>query len=196
MASPQNPVGSWSDYYTAALKAPLHPLYEEIDKWLPQTGMALELGAGVGNGVVHLIEKGLTVTAVDAESEAIQIIRERAPEAIVIESLFQDLSLSEETYDVVVAGFSLFFLTAGEFIEFWPRLVSSVRAGGIIAGQLMGPHDDWVARGYSAHSHDEAWQLLSPFVVLHFEEAERDGQTTLSTPKHWHVHHFVARKPD
>lgn len=172
---------------------PLHPIFRRLEPLLPETGEALELGAGVGHGVVFLVDRGLTVTAIDAEPEACQILRERAPSATVIESRFEEVDLPENRFDVVAAGFSLFFLTAPDMADFWPRLVSSMTRGCLFAGEFLGMRDDWVADGYLGHPEEEVRTFLGGFEILSWEEAERDGKTSMGTDKHWHVYHVVAK---
>ncbi len=193
MASRPNPVSTWSEYFASMLDKPLHLIFRQIDPLLPKTGHALELGAGVGMGVVHLIEKGLTVTAIDAEPEAVRIIRERAPTANVVESRFEQFDLIPRSYDVVIAGFSLFFLTPTEFAQFWPRLLASMKPECVFAAEFLGLKDDWVKEGYLGHSESEVRRLLQPFSIQYWEQAERDGKTSQGTDKHWHVYHVVAR---
>lgn len=185
----------WSDYYQAMLSRPLHPHYENLDPHLPEGGDALELGCGVGQGVVHLVEKGFHVTAVDAEQEALDILRSRLPAGAPVELVrrsFQDLELA--SYDVVAAHFCLFFLAPEEFASFWPRLVESVKPGGLLSAQFLGVNDEWRDRGYTVHRAEQVDEMLRPFEVLFLEEVERDGETAVGTAKHWHVFHVVARK--
>jgi tellurite methyltransferase len=187
----------WSAYFRASAEKPLHPIWEHIDPLLQPGQIALELGCGVGHSVAHLAEKGLKVIAVDQEPEALELTKKRLPagaEVTLVKSQFQDLGLDAASLDLVVAGFSLFFLRDWEFGQVWKRVVAALKPGGIFAGQLLGDHDDWVERGYTVHSRAEAETLLTGFDVLYFEEAERDGETTLGEPKHWHVFHLVARK--
>ncbi|MEA2552419.1 MAG: tellurite methyltransferase [Fimbriimonadaceae bacterium] len=189
------PVEDWSAYYEAMQSKSLHPHYANLDPYLPSEGEALELGCGVGQGVVHLLEKGLHVTAVDAEDEALAILRSRLPNgapAKLVKTDFQELQM--DRYDVVVAHFCLFFLTPGEFDVFWPRLVDSIKPGGLLSCQLLGVNDEWRDRGYTTQAKKQVEELLNPFEVLFFEEVERDGETAQGTPKHWHVFHVVARK--
>jgi len=193
MPSKPNPVSTWREYFASMLAMPLHPLYAQIDPYLPKHGKALELGAGVGHGVLHLLKKGLDVTAVDAEPEAARILSERAPQATIIESRFKDKDLPSATYDVVVAGFSLFFLTQQELSEFWPRLLASMKSGAIFAGEFLGLNDDWAKEGYLGHPEPEIRRMLSSFEILHWQEDERGGKTSQGTTKHWHVYHVVAR---
>ena len=191
-----NPV-NLSEYFRATLDKPLHPIFEQLDPHLPKQGVALELGCGVGTGVLHLLERGLSVVAVDSEREALDLLEERLPEGAdvaVLETRFQDLQLPPETYDVVVAGFSLYFLSPEEFASFWPRLVRAMKPGGVLAGQLLGVNDSWNDQGFSLHTREEVDRLLEPFDVLHLEEVERDGKTVWGEAKHWHAFHIVARK--
>jgi len=175
------------------LDKPPHPIYRQLDPFLPEAGEALELGAGVGHGVLHLLERGLKVTAIDAEPEACELLRQRAPSARVIEGRFEEIELPPSHYDVVVAGFSLFFLTQQELAHLWPRLLASMKPGALFAGEFLGLRDDWVRDGYLGHPESEVREMLDRFDILYWEEAERDGKTSQGTDKHWHVYHVVAQ---
>lgn len=197
MAGTTTMAEKWSDYFKASLEKPLHPLWQEIDPHLLPGQIALELGCGAGNGVSHLIAKGLKVIAVDQEPEALELTRRQLPEGAQVHLLkaqFQDLGLDRNSLDVIVAGFSLFFLRPWEFGQVWPRLVTALRERGIFGGQFLGVHDDWASRGYTTHTRGEVEALFGGFEILYLEEVERDGETMLREPKHWHVFHVVARK--
>jgi tellurite methyltransferase len=191
MNPPINPVGSWEEYFASTRDLPLHPLYRVLEPYLPTEGRVLELGCGVGTGARWLAERGLQVHAVDALPEAFD--ETTKPPNLTFECTYmQALDLPPASYDVVVAGFCLFFLTREELAAFWPRLVAALRPGGLFMAQFLGERDDW-ARDYLAQTRPELEAMLAPFEVLHWEEAERDGKTSQGTPKHWHVHHLVAR---
>lgn len=189
----------WSAYFQASLDKPLHPLWDEIDPLLPPEGRALDLGCGVGAGAAHLAERGLSVVAVDQQSEALAQTAARLPtgsDVHLVQSSFQTLDLPPESFDVVVAFFTLFFLDRAEFGAFWPRLVAAIKPGGIFAGQLLGPRDDW-AHECATFTSGEIDSLLAPFTTISREEVQRDGETLAREPKHWHVTHVVAAKrPD
>ena len=185
----------WSEFYQATLNRALHPHYENIDPHLPAGGDALDLGCGVGRGVLHLVEKGFRVTAVDKEQEAIDHLHSIMPKGAPIKTVvsgFEDLQL--ETYDVVIAQFSLFFLSPPAFDAFWTRLLKAIRPGGLLSMQLLGTRDEWKDHGYTMHTREQVDELLKPFDVLFLDEVERDGETAVGTKKHWHVFHIVARK--
>lgn len=186
---------TWSDFYEATLQKPLHPIYGHLEPHLPPSGVALELGCGVGTGVLWLLGKGFEVYANDAEPEALELLKHRLPSSGKVHLLpgrFEELELPE--VDVVVAGFSLFFLDAPSFYAFWQRVVRSVRPSGLFAVQFLGPNDDWAERDYAVHDADEVRALFHGWEILYWEEAERDGETAVGEPKHWHIFHVVARK--
>jgi tellurite methyltransferase len=187
----------WSAYFKATHDKPLHPIWEQIDPYLQPGSIALDLGCGTGIATAHLLEQGLKVLAVDQEPEALELTRGRIGEnadATLVRAQFQDLGLEPESLDVVFAGFSLFFLREWEFGQVWKRIAAALKPGGIFAGQLLGVNDDWAERGYTVLTRDQVLDLLHRFELLHLEEAERDGETSLREPKHWHVFHVVARK--
>lgn len=135
------------------------------------------------------------VVAVDASEVGLNYLRKALPSDSDVElicSNFQDLQLS--TYDVAVACFSLFFLPPDDFGRFWPRVVHSIRPGGLFAGQFLGVNDSWNERDFTLHEKGDVEGLLKGFKVLMLTEEENDGQTALGEFKHWHVFHVIARK--
>jgi len=184
----------WEAYYEARLEKPLHPIFERLEPHLPPGGVALELGCGVGAGVLWLLERGFEVVAVDRDERALEIVEGRLPQGARCRLVLADLAdYSPPPADVVVAGFSLFFLPRSEFQGFWSRLRTALPPGGLFAGQLLGVDDDWRTRGYTVHTEDEIRDLFEGFAMLDWEEANRPGKTALGEDKHWHVFHVVAR---
>jgi trans-aconitate methyltransferase len=185
---------NWSDYYKLSASKPPHEILSKLDLYLPETGHCLDLGCGVGNGTGFLLERGLSVLAVDADAEAVQIVGHRFPHAEAKRSTFQDLELDANSFDVVIALFSLFFLPPEAHQIFWAKVVASMKPGSLFAGQFLGPDDDWVSRGYAFHNRDALEGLFQGFQLLDLEEANRDGSTLQGEHKHWHVFHVVAKK--
>jgi trans-aconitate methyltransferase len=185
----------WSEYYEATLKKPLNPFFAAFEPHLPKGGLALDLGCGVGHGTLRLLELGFEVEAIDADPQAIEITGSRLPQhsrcRLQIAS-FEDYLVP--SHDVCLALFSLFFLPPGAYQRFWERLVTAMRPGTVFGGQLLGTKDDWRDRGYTLHDAESAHEQFQGFDVLHWEEAERDGETAIGNPKHWHVFHVVAAK--
>lgn len=185
----------WSRYFAATADKPVHPIFDSLERFLPQQGTALDLGCGAGRGTVWLIEEGLDVVAVDISQEALDYVATRVPKdsnAKLICSSFQDLDL--DSYDIVVGCFTLFFLNPSEFADFWPRLRAAINPGGLFAGQFLGVNDDWRERDFTVHTRADVDELLEGLEVLLLEEEERDGETAIGERKHWHVFHVIARK--
>ncbi len=171
-------------------------MYGLLAPHLDSPGYAIELGCGVGHGVLWLLDQGWEVLANDSDPEAITIVRERSgdhPKLKTSTEPMQDLALGDP--DLIVAGFSLFFLQPEVFAEFFPRMLNSLAPGGLFCGQLLGINDAWRERGYVLHDEKRLRSELSGMEILHWEEVERDGETALGEPKHWHVFHVIARSP-
>jgi SAM-dependent methyltransferase len=185
----------WGAYFEATLDKPLHPIYERLAPHLPGGGTALELGCGVGTGVLWLLDQGVEVIAVDRDERALEIVAGRLHEAARCRLVHADFeAFSPPRVEVVVAAFSLFFLPPPVFEEFWVRVRRALLPGGLFAGQLLGVHDEWRSRGYTVQTAEEVRTLLDGFEILDWEEADRPGKTALGEEKHWHVFHVVARK--
>lgn len=185
----------YRQYVAATSEGPANRLFDLLDPHLPEQGEVIDLGCGTGRGTLRLASRGLHVTAVDRESEGLDVLRSKLPDASkvrIVQSSFQGLSL--DSYDVIVACYSLFFLPPPDFTDFWPRVAKAIRPGGIFAGEFLGPHDDWREAGYTVMTEQEVRKLFEGFTVLYFEEEDKDGDTAIGVPKHWHVFHVIARK--
>lgn len=67
--------------------------------------------------------------------------------------------------------------------------------GGVFAGELFGPHDDFAAwPDVNTHDRTAVERLLDGLDVLVLREDDRDGSSFAGT-KHWHVFHIVAIRP-
>lgn len=183
-------MGPWDDYFASTRGLPVHPIYSALQPHLPVSGTALELGCGVGTGARWLADQGLHVTAIDALLDKAAPVA--SPGVTYHQAYIQELGFARSSFDVVVAGFCLFFLRAQELEAFWPRMQGWLKPHGVFAGQFLGPRDDWAGE-YLSQSRDDLKELLHPFATLHMEEVERDGRTSQGTPKHWHVVHFIGR---
>ena len=185
-------VETWDAYYEASLTKPLHPIFAALEPYLPANGLAVDLGFGVGQGVRFLRSHGLDVRAVDSDPKALTFL---ALDPHVEATCEDFMAFKMPECDVVLAVFSLFFLSQSDFSSFCPNMVAKVRPGGLFAGQLLGLNDDWVkSKGCSSLSTSELKRAFKGWEFLHFEEVDRDGETILRESKHWHVYHIVARK--
>ena len=158
-------------------------------------GVAIELGCGIGHGLLFLLEKGYEVYGVDNSSYALGILRERLPHGANAHLIEADMaSWPLPKADVIAAGFSLFFLNQEELEAFMPRVIEAIKPGGLFAGQFLGKNDEWASRGHGLMDAETLREMFRDFEVIHFDEVQREGETTLKQAKFWHVFHVVARK--
>jgi tellurite methyltransferase len=182
-------------YYQATLDKPLHDVYRILEPHLPKSGIAVDLGCGVGTATLFLAEMGLEVYAIDLQPQAVAILRSRLPAGANVHAEVADMATWEiPACEVVVAGFSLFFLNQEQLEALWPRLVKSIRPGGLFSGQFLGPNDEWAGKGHALVDGASLRSMLAEFDLIHYDEVDREGQTALGNAKHWHVFHVVARK--
>lgn len=192
---PPNPVSSWQEYFDVTRPMPLHPLFGELEPYLSSGGRAADLGCGVGHAVLFLAGRGYEVEAYDGHIQALETLRSRLEPGMRVtthHSLLQDAFLEPGAYDVVVAAYSLFFLSPEDFAKTWAMIVAALKPGGLFVGEFLGPNDDWAAQ-FTTHDAAAVDLLLAPFEVLYLEEVDRDGFVSQGTPKHWHIFHVIGR---
>lgn len=177
------------------MEKPLHEIYSILEPHLNPPGVAVELGCGIGHGLLFLLEKGYEVYGVDTSAYALGLLRERLPvgaSAHLIEADMASWTVPEA--DVVVAGFSLFFLSQEKLDSFMPKVIEAITPGGLFAGQFLGKNDEWASGGHALMDPETLRQMFQDFELIHFDEVEREGETALKKAKYWHVFHVVARK--
>jgi tellurite methyltransferase len=191
--------GEWTEYYEENEdRAPREMLLDVLDAFGSDEHQAVDLGCGSGIDTLAMLERGWSVFAIDAEEEAIGRVRKRvasslAPRLRTLVSRMEEVELPPT--DLVWAGFSLFFCHPDRFNEVWQGVRRAIRPGGRFAGELLGDRDTWAPEeDTSAFTIDQARALFDGFELERFEEEEEDGEAC-SGPKHWHVFHAVARRP-
>jgi SAM-dependent methyltransferase len=191
--------GPWSDYYEAnEAREPREMLLETLDAFGPGVHEALDLGCGAGIETLAMLERGWTVSASDAEPEAIDRLLARVPAELAPQltaAVAPMESLALPTCDLVWAGYSLFFCRPERFAGVWSRIRGAVRPRGRFGGQLLGERDTWAPEDDISSFTDGAVRaLFDGWTIERFVEEERDGEAC-SGPKHWHVFHVAARAP-
>ncbi len=171
--------------------------------------IALDVGCGPGREVVALRAAGFEVDAIDPYPEMIERTREalRAARFDVDQGLLLTATLEEfasrllllpERYDLIHAGFVIPFVRPASFAQCWSSLVASLASSGVFAGQFFGPNDDFIRDAASgemtSHTSESIDALFQKWEILEREEVDRDGAIGRGAPKHWHVHHVIARK--
>jgi SAM-dependent methyltransferase len=214
-----NPWGDrdWSTYYTAvAGKPPRDTLLLALNHFFnaarstPHAARltALDLGAGEGRDTRELLRQGFRVLALDPHPNAPQLIAEGVAaadaERLTIvqagtESLASVLATRPEfaQADIINASFSLPFIHPARFQRAWAAIRASLAPGGCFAAQFFGPEDSWASiPGRTHHTREQVQQLLEGLTIHQFEESKKPGHDAEGNPKHWHVFHVVAQRPN
>ena len=196
------PSDDWVGYYDAQVgREPRELLMRALGLFQREgrVGHALDLGCGDGTDTLELLNRGWEVVSIDAQEDSIRRVRERIPpgsaaRSTTIVSAMEDTSFPGS--DLVFASFSLPFCRPDAFPELWQRLRSSLHPGGRFAGELFGERDSWASDpDMTFHDADAAKTLFDELEVESFEEEEEDGEA-FGGPKHWHVFHVIARRPE
>lgn len=187
---------NWTDYYLAKRTEPLHPLFDLLEPLLPSPGLAYDLGCGQGKATLWLAEKGWNVVAVDQEPEGLEELRDRLPPDAKVEVMQAPMeSLQLKPCDLVLMNFSWFFVPEPGFSQIGEQWQAAIRPGGIWMGQILGPEDSWVERGYTTRTRAEVESCFAGWHLHHLEEVCRPGKTVTGDSKHWHVFHVLAQRP-
>lgn len=188
----------WSQFYEKQGGRGVRPTFEAaLDAWDGAPGLAVDLGCGDGVETRELAERGWSVLAVDADPGVDDRVRAGlSPEASgrveTRRATFEALGELPRA-DLVYAGFALPFCDPTRFPYLWADIRDAIEPGGLFAGELFGPHDEWYGRpGMNFHDRSGVEAMLTGLEVLRLVEDDRRGMS-FEGPKHWHVFHIVAR---
>lgn len=189
---------NWKVYYEATAGRDVRPLLAQATRMMEIAGDALELGAGAGNEVRYLLERGYRVTAVDADAGAVKRLQALAhPNLRVVQSTYDAFPFQPDTYDLVSAHFALPFNPAATFDAMFTRLRRSIRPGGLFSGNLFGERDGWnvPGSGKTFLRREDAIRLFDGLDVLLFNEIEDEHEMAHGGIKRWHMFDIIARRP-
>lgn len=196
----------WGDYARATQGNPARPLLLEVLSLLeadsPRTPRrALDVGCGAGNDTLELLARGWSVTAQDANAEALALVESRAGLGAALtlrHAPFWDLPA--QTYDLVYASLSLPFCPPGRFGETFLDVLECVGRGGSFAASLFGVRDGWARHPETTDmtflTLDRLGGLLSGFAVPVLREEEGPRRLALGGEHHTHLLTVIARRPE
>jgi trans-aconitate methyltransferase len=183
-------------YIEARRFDPPRPLLLKAAALVERREHALDAGAGALNATKYLLSAGFNhVTALDASPHAQKAAEEFPRQQVTfVLSRFEDFPFPANSFDLVNAEFSLPFMNRGNFESVLPKLLNSIRGGGIFTGQLFGTNDSWNVEnsGMTFHTRPQVEAFFSAFELIHLEEEDHPGTTKLGEPKHWHIFHIIA----
>ncbi|QNE37409.1 class I SAM-dependent methyltransferase [Leifsonia shinshuensis] len=188
----------WSQFYEKQGGRGVRPTYESaLAAWDGPAGTAVDLGCGDGVETRDLAERGWRVLAVDSDPSVDERVRAgldpSAGERVTTRCApFEEVGELPQA-DLVYAGFALPFCDPTRFPYLWADIRDAIEPGGLFAGELFGPHDEWFGRpGMNFHDRAGVEAMLTGLEVLRLVEDDRRGMS-FEGPKQWHVFHIVAR---
>ena len=188
---------NWTQYYKAISGRSPRPLLGEAIEYIPPHARILELGAGDFVESVFLLDSGHSVDAIDSaegSKKLAQMIHN--PNFSFEHTTYSDYNFKANTYDMVLALFSLPFHGKKDFNELFTNIKTSLKSKGVFCGNLFGIHDEWNTSDSDLifHSKEEVASLLNDLEILKLAEVETDGKTAAGATKHWHTFQIIARK--
>ena len=188
----------WSQFYEKQGGRGVRPTFESaVAAWEGPAGTAVDLGCGDGVESRELAERGWQVLAIDSDPSVDERVRaglspSAADRVSTRCATFESLGELPRA-DLVYAGFALPFCDPTRFPYLWADIRDAIEPGGVFAGELFGPHDEWFGRpGMNFHDRAGVEAMLTGLDVLQLVEDDRRGMS-FEGPKHWHVFHIVAR---
>ncbi|EAR09227.1 class I SAM-dependent methyltransferase [Reinekea blandensis] len=139
---------AWRQYYEKALNRP-HLKRTELAIQLDESDhkVAIDCGCGTGSDLQYLKQQGYTAYGFDVNPEAVKLCQQRFQEDTdikVTESSFERFHYPEA--GIIMANSSLFFADPSQFDTAWRHITSSLRTGGVFAGDFMGLKDSWAQK--------------------------------------------------
>lgn len=124
-------------------KRHIHDQLEE-DMWIddyhsviPQSGLALDLGCGIGQYSRKLMEYGYTVVPADISEIAIDEVRKFNPNAVIVD-MRETLPFDDNSFDLVFANLSIHFFSDSETRKLMSEIKRILKPNGVFAGTVNG----------------------------------------------------------
>ncbi|KAJ3726841.1 S-adenosyl-L-methionine-dependent methyltransferase [Lentinula raphanica] len=104
---------------------------ERLGQSLPKGSKVLELGCGAGlPATQQLVDQGFDVTGVDISSSQLALAKEHVPAAHFMQGDMMAIEFPEQSFDAVMAFYSLFHLPRDEHGLMLKKMVQWLKPGG------------------------------------------------------------------
>ncbi len=109
----------------------LSEVIEDFTAHLPATGALLDLGCGAGEPMMSTFAaRGWEVTGVDFSAGMVGLARDHLPEATVVLADMTDVDFPADSFDAIVAVYSLFHVPSHEHPQLFENCRRWLRPGG------------------------------------------------------------------
>jgi len=129
------------------------PSLEELAQSLPEGASVLDLGCGAGVPVTRwLARSGFAVMGVDISARQLELAREHVPEATFIRADMAEVDFSPESFDGVVAFYSIIHVPREEHEALIGKIALWLKPGGAFLatwplGEWEGEEENWEGWG-------------------------------------------------
>lgn len=142
-----------------------NPFLLSIASYLPTSGLALDVAAGVGTNGLYLAERGMHVIALDISEVGLKLARERA-QGLQLETAVIDLAsiwLPADYFDVIL---NFRFLERSTF----PVYKRALRPGGWLVFETFVQGETAVAHPHYYLQPEELRHAFADFKIAHYRE--------------------------
>lgn len=194
--------GKWDKYYENKRNEPPRELIVKALNLFEIKGQAIDLGCGVGNEAILLLNNGWEVYAIDSEPLAIQILKEQSSSEklkIVLAKFDKKATWNLlPQVDFIYASFSLPYCKPKKFKETWQQIKLKIKPQGRFAGHFFGKRyigfSEKEKKQMIFFTKEELLDLFQDFELEYFEEKEQERISGTGKPIHSHVYEVIARK--
>ncbi len=190
----------WREYYERTKSLPPHSATAQsvvfIEEKRALVGIrALDLGCGAGRDARFLLGKGMVVTAVDADSNGLESLKDEFPkdQLTTAHARYDEFVFGE--YDFVTSQFALSFNPPETFHDVIRSVKDSLVQGGYLSVNIFGNRDGWSCNTRMTFlNENEVRSIFEDMTVVKFEETEKDASLADGSLKHWHYFDVFATK--
>lgn len=197
--------GKWDRYYKNKLDQPPRQVVIKALSLFEVPGKAIDIGFGVGNETILMLNSGWQVWAIDSEPKAIQIINQRK-DIKDSRTLFAAVANFEENstwnmlpqVDFISASYALPFCNRHNFKKVWAHIKQKLNSGGRFAGHFFGLNyqgfTEKEMKQMTFFTKEEILNLLQDFDIEFFQEVEEDSKSGTGKAIHSHIFEVIVQK--
>ncbi len=174
----------------------------DLTRGLPPDAAVLDLGCGAGIPATHWLARRFAVTGVDFSARQLELARRHAPGARFIRADMTDLDFAPETFDAVLALYSIIHVPRTEHLTLLENILRWLKPGRaflatLSVGEWEGEEGDWEGWGAPMRwSHYDGEANLEMLRAAGFEIVSAQAHTGRGTGDDEETWLWVlARKP-
>ena len=198
------PRQGWNNYYKKTLYLPPAQVAQNALSSFSKPGLVIDFGCGCGNDTAYLLNNDWSVWAIDKDTKAIQILKERKDISkqsllFAITEKFEQINWNNlPKVNLFLAVNALPFCKREKFKELWVHLSEKIESQGRFAGHFFGPHyegfTDEEQQSMTFLSKEEVLELFKDFDIEFFDEKEETGRSGTGREIHSHIFEVIAKK--